>query len=1408
MKDWLQMQSLWRLVNAQELKPVAIPATLDADGKLISPAVPLDADKLEKWEIKAEKAAGAIRSTISHDLKVLIRDCEDDPCLIWSTIKNSFVQQRTAPRFNAYHALLSMEKAENESLDALINRVDQQIRTIKSLSPSDFDLDDLYDELAVMAMIRALPHSFDDVVRTISVLDAFKKQTVIQALRNMDITRSTISSTTSALSTASGHRPNAPGHPSSSNASNSRPKCDFCSRLGHVEAKCFLKEKLMKQHMNPSSTAASNSSSVLPSTPQTASISSASALSSSLSHNTYSGWNVDTGASAHMTFHRHWLRNYRPHYIQIKLADGSVILSEGIGTVRFEPLVEGQNVQPVEFTNVLYVPALRNNLLSVFYLTMHRNFRLFAVGDSVKFIRDGNVLFEAKVNVSNSAFLQGDTIPVEEHVNLSSSATLPVDLTLWHRRLCHHHIAGVKKLIRNNLVDGLHLDSAADPDPVCEPCKAGKMHADPFPPSTTSTSEVLQLVHCDVHGPVKTRTQSGYRYWVIFVDDYTRHRAVYLLTHKSQTFGAFKQYKSWSENITGKRIKCLRDDKGGEFISKEFDDFCSLYGIERQHTARNRPQQNGVAERANRTMEEAVVAMLHEAGAPLSFWGEAISSFIHVWNMVSTSSVASITPHQAFYGVKPDVSRLRVWGCIAYVLVQKDKRPNGSLGSHMEKCIFIGYPQGYKAWRFYNPVTKKVVISERADFDERFFMGRKDSTPSIIPPDPGSLLESNPSSSSVYLPSIPAPDNAGDHSDHFQAQDHGGDVHDDDPVPAQCPDPVPPSTPQRERLHPAQSMHSPHPRHQISPSPLPDTPPIAQRRPQRTQRPRDEWLRDQYTIPHHYRQPTPAIPSDSSEDDEDEDCSDDPLDILQAQVALSAEPASYRRSQLLSDAEQWHTACEEEMEAHRLNGTWDIVKLPPGKKAVGSRWFMKIKHNADGSLDRYKARLVAKGYSQRPGFDFHETFAPTVRYSAVRAVLAIAALQDMELRSLDISHAYLNGELEEEIYMQQPEGFEVGGPDHVCKLHKSLYGLKQAGRVWNKKLHSVLLSMGFSRIQSDNAVYVYLKDQIRVIVPVFVDDITLASKDPSKLNSIVQELGQHFKIHDLGPTTQLLGISVHRDRSKRSLSLCQHQYIKDMLQRYGLHDCKPVSTPMEPGFKLSTSMAPQNDAETAEMHNVPYLSAVGSLMYLAVTTRPDISYSVGVLARFNSNPGPLHWKAVKHLLRYLKGTIDHKIVYAPTSTDEAFITYSDADHGGNPDNLKSTGGYVVKIGSGAVSWSSKLQSLVALSTTEAEYVAAVEAGKEIIWFQQFLGELGYPVQGPSVLRMDNQSAIAVAKNPEHYGRMKHLDLRLFWLRDAVDAKKIEPVFISTDEMAADILTKALDRLKVQKCRELLGLKAD
>ena len=582
--------------------------------------------------------------------------------------------------------------------------------------------------------------------------------------------------------------------------------------------------------------------------------------------------------------------------------------------------------------------------------------------------------------------------------------------------------------------------------------------------------------------------------------------------------------------------------------------------------------------------------------------------------------------------------------------------------------------------------------------------------------------------------------------------------------------------------------------------------------------------------PQQYRNPPPVIPESDSESESDAHQSEpESVNVTQdslyltlpealdyclsvAAQSLSATaksdyPKSYAEAMTRPDAQFYHEAACKEIDSLLENKTWVLAKLPPGRKVIGSRWVFLIKYKADGSVERYKGRLVAQGFSQRPGLDFGETFASTVKWATLRAILAIAAYEDLEIESVDISSAFLNGDIDAEIYMKQPEGFTQGSGDDVLKLQKSIYGLKQAPRIWHDKLDSVLSEIGFKKVESDNSLWIYQKDDARIIIPVFVDDLTIVTKDKASITSVISHLEKNFKLRRLGGIEFLLGVKIRRDREKHSIHLSQRQYILDMLARYGFTDCSPVSTPMNPGTSLSEDDCPSTPADFEEMRHVPYISAVGSLLYLAIATRPDIAYTVGVLARYNTRPGKTHWAAVKHLFRYLKGSLDVELTLSPdTTTSEQFVVYSDADHGGDKSTGYSTGAYVVKMGTGAISWRSKLQGVVTLSTTEAEYIAAVHAGQELKWLQNLLTELGYSFKTPPTLYIDNLSAISVTQNPEHHGRMKHLDLKYFWLRDEVAKKKsFKTVHCPTDFMPADILTKPLPLVKVKTAHKLLGL---
>ena len=587
-------------------------------------------------------------------------------------------------------------------------------------------------------------------------------------------------------------------------------------------------------------------------------------------------------------------------------------------------------------------------------------------------------------------------------------------------------------MISKNIVTGIDIKSKESPDPICEPCLSGKMNANPFPPSKTHSSKPLELIHTDLHGPFKTRTMSGYRYWITFIDDFTRFRAVMFLKTKDQVFDTFKRYKAYAENHLSAKIQCMRCDKGGEYMSTQFIDFMLDHGITRQYTVRARPQQNGVAERANRTIEEHVVAMLAESRLPPSFLGQAVAAYIHIWNRCSTTSLQSTTPYELWHRKKPDVSHLRVWGCTAYVHVQKDKRTG--IGSHMEKCVFIGYPDGYKGWMFYNPTTKRTVISERAEFDERYFPGLK-RTP--LTPEP---FERPPDI--LYTP---VTDSGGDDEpDTNPTQDNqiplpNSPLIADINIPA-----TPPANP--VQLEPV--IHPEPPEPNQSPQQSPNVP-IAIRRTRREIRPPNEWWK--------IRHPTPAFGSDS--DDSDDEIDEDSAEFAGASHDL--DPKSLKSALRRSDASKWQEAAKLEFDSHITNGTWKLVDLPPGAKCIDSGWVFRVKRKADGSIERYKARLVAKGYSQRPGFDYNEVFAPTFRYAAIRTIIALAAQNDLYLHSVDISHAFINGDLDETIYMRQAEGFHTGSPNEVYLLLKLLYGLKQAARVWNKKLHTTLIAMGF-----------------------------------------------------------------------------------------------------------------------------------------------------------------------------------------------------------------------------------------------------------------------------------------------------------------------------------------------------------
>jgi hypothetical protein len=516
------------------------------------------------------------------------------------------------------------------------------------------------------------------------------------------------------------------------------------------------------------------------------------------------------------------------------------------------------------------------------------------------------------------------------------------------------------------------------------------------------------------------------------------------------------------------------------------------------------------------------------------------------------------------------------------------------------------------------------------------------------------------------------------------------------------------------------------------------------------------------------------------------------------------EPECFAEAMKDEHKSEWVDAMQDEMKSLHDNHTFDLVKLPKGKRALTNRWIYRVKQEEHTSQPRYKARLVVKGFRQRKGIDFDEIFSPVVKMSSIRVVLSLAASLDLEIEQMDVKTAFLHGDLEEEIYMEQPEGFRVKGKeDYVCQLKKSLYGLKQAPRQWYKKFESVMEEQGYKKTTSDHCVFVQkFPDGDFIILLLYVDDMLIVGMNSSRIDRLKKQLSQSFAMKDLGPAKQILGVRIQRSRKDKKLFISQEQYIEKVLERFNMNNAKVVSSPLATHFKLSTKQSPSTDEEKEDMERIPYASAVGSLMYAMVCTRPDIAHAVGVVSRFLSDPGREHWNAVKWIMRYLRGT--SKLCLSFGSGKPMLVGYTDSDMAGDVDTRKSTSGYLITFSGGAVSWQSRLQKCIALSTTEAELIAATEACKELLWMKKFLQELGFKQQ-QYVLFCDNQSTIHLAKNSSFHSRSKHIDVRYHWIRDTLNDKLLTLEKIHTDDNGSDMLTKALTREKLETCRSIAGM---
>ena len=518
-------------------------------------------------------------------------------------------------------------------------------------------------------------------------------------------------------------------------------------------------------------------------------------------------------------------------------------------------------------------------------------------------------------------------------------------------------------------------------------------------------------------------------------------------------------------------------------------------------------------------------------------------------------------------------------------------------------------------------------------------------------------------------------------------------------------------------------------------------------------------------------------------------------------------PDQHRDAMACEHAAEWSLAEKKEHAALLKNETWTLVRRPRGRNVIKGRWTYRIKEGSSHADKIRKARFVAKGYSQNPmtDYDADKLFSPVAKTDSIRVLCSIAAALGLHIHKFDVNAAFLHGELEEELYVEQPEGFiRKGEEDLVCRLRKTLYGLKQSPRKWNEKFNSFILENGLVQSTADPCLYFYFGETLNDMIGlgIWVDDGLVISKFESRAIALVRGLKQNFEMTS-GPADVFIGLEITQDLANGRVHLTQHRYIQKLIQKFGMANCNPSKVPADPHSCLVKS--PKAAAEGGNSNSTAYRALLGSLLYVAVMTRPDISYAVIAASRHCENPDKSHWKAAKLVLAYLAGTSRYGLCYSKTNVPNELTGYADSDFAGCKDTRRSTSGMLFSLNGAPVGWKSHLQKPVAQSTAEAEYYAAGHASKDIVWLRNVLSQLGLDQTGPTTLFCDNQSAMAMVHNPVFHERTKHIEVKYHYIRQVVESKKMSLEYVPSEDQLADILTKPLSAPAFELNRTRIGI---
>lgn len=994
---------------------------------------------------------------------------------------------------------------------------------------------------------------------------------------------------------------------------------------------------------------------------------------------------IDSGSSWHLVNNTESLTNTVVKKIPFTVANNGEMRSEAVGTVSGQSCI---------LQDVAYVPDLHTNLLSVNKVTENDGTVVFNKNE-VLILKNGQEILKGKKNKIGLYEVELNTTTEPEPVLAVSTQEE------WHRKMGHICTQSLQKL--KKMADGVEFKDGAEN--FCEVCVKAKHKRHPFKGHLPIASRVLEIIHTDVFGPTDTPTHDGKRYFISFVDDYTQYTEAYLMKSKDEAAEILKNYVNRVENEKQAKIGTIKCDGGTEY--KPALHWLKQKGITVDVNCPYSSQLNGKAERMHLTLLQKVRALLFDAKMEKEFWGEALNTACYLTNR-SPTSTKEVTPIELWTNKRPNLSKIEMFGCDAYV---KKLSYTKKLDEKSIKMKLVGYANvGYRLW---DSEKKKIVISRDVIFDrgqkkiedENLDQFRKDS---------------KREREKIVSLDLGGEDDIEDSSD--ENEESEGNFNDETNVGEEETD--------------------------------------------------GEGSEDSYqdTVSHYNLRSVVNRPAY--------------LDDFELDVS-GVTMLTYTEALKSPEKEYWEKAIQEEKESLEKNNTWKYVKAKEadGRKLLTSKWVLTKKDNG-----MYKARLVVRGFEQVPGIDYEETYSPVVDMTSIRILLTIAAVKQFKFKIFDVKTAYLNSPLQADIYMHIPLGY-IQKKGMICKLNKSLYGLKQSAKEWNETLGRHLEKIGLKALKADPCVY--KNNTNTVYLAIYVDDGIIVGNEPDILN-MLDKIKRLFEIKISKNTDSFIGMKIFEN--KNGIYMNQEVYTRNVIEKYNMGESKPADTPIVLNNEIDESL----DGV------FPYREAIGSLLYLSTKTRPDLSFAVGFESRNMERPTTTDVKNIKRTLRYLRKTESFGIVFPKKGDikDLKLNIYTDSDYAGDIKTRRSTTGVVCLLGGVPIAWCSKRQPIVTLSSTEAEFVAATEGAKYAIYLKSFIQELIEKEIKPKII-IDNTSAISLIKNGNLSPRCKHMDVKYLFISENYKRKLFDIEYLPTDKQIADIFTKALSTCKFESFRNLL-----